>query len=66
MAPAATPRMANGGKSWNQPVMATKVVYMQKEEGRNAADEQNIPVLRTRKANIRRPTCKPNFLHTAL
>lgn len=30
------------------------------------ADEQNIPVLRTRKANIRRPTCKPNFLQTAL
>lgn len=77
--------------------MATSVVYMQKEEGRNAeekeeqtqkkskknlskkydpvhwvkdaplpADEQNIPVLRTRNANIRRPTCKPNFLQTAL
>lgn len=30
------------------------------------ADEQNIPVLRTRNANIRRPTCKPNFLQTAL
>lgn len=30
------------------------------------ADEQNIPVLRTRNANIKRPTCKPNFLQTAL
>lgn len=30
------------------------------------ADEQNIPVLKTRNASIRRPTCKPNFLQTAL
>lgn len=30
------------------------------------AEEQNIPVLRTRNANIRRPTCNPNFLQTAL
>lgn len=30
------------------------------------ADEQNMPVLKTRKANNSRPTCKPNFLQTAL
>lgn len=30
------------------------------------ADEQNIPVLRTKKASISRLTCSPNFLHTAL
>lgn len=35
-------------------------------EGDQPAEEQNIPVLRTRNASIRRPTCKPNFLHTAL
>lgn len=29
-------------------------------------EEQNMPVLSTRKANIIRLTCKPNFLHTAL
>lgn len=34
--PAATPRMAKGGESWNHPVMATSVVYMQKEDGKNA------------------------------
>lgn len=43
MAPAATPMMANGVESWNQPVMATSVVYIQKEEGRKAEEkEQNI------------------------
>ena len=36
MAPAATPIMANGGESWNQPVMATSVEYIQNVEGRNA------------------------------
>lgn len=39
-APAATPRMANGGESWNHPVIATSVVYMQKEEGKNAEEEE--------------------------
>lgn len=29
-------------------------------------DEQNMPVLRTKKASIIRLTCNPNFLHTAL
>lgn len=38
MTPAATPMMANGVESWNHPVMATSVVYMQKEEGRNAEE----------------------------
>lgn len=43
MAPAATPMMANGVESWNQPVMATSVVYIQKDEGRKAVEkEQNI------------------------
>lgn len=43
MAPAATPMMANGVESWNQPVMATSVVYIQKEEGRKAEEkEQNV------------------------
>lgn len=32
--------MANGGESWNQPVMATSVVYMQKDEGRNAVGKE--------------------------
>lgn len=40
MAPAATPMMANGVESWNQPVMATRVVYMQKDEGRNAEERE--------------------------
>ena len=39
IAPAATPMTANGMESWNQPVIATIVVYMQKEEGRNAGGE---------------------------
>ena len=39
IAPAATPMTANGIESWNHPVMATNVVYMQKEEGRNAGGE---------------------------
>lgn len=43
MAPAATPMMANGVESWNQPVMATSVVYIQKDEGRKAVEkEQNV------------------------
>lgn len=36
MAPAATPVMAKGVESWNHPVIATNVVYIQKEEGRKA------------------------------
>lgn len=40
IAPAATPRTANGVESWNHPVMAISVVYMQKEEGRNAEKEE--------------------------
>lgn len=32
--------MANGGESWNQPVIATSVVYMQKEEGKNAEEDR--------------------------
>lgn len=40
MAPAATPMMANGVESWNQPVMATSVVYIQKDEGRKAEEKQ--------------------------
>lgn len=39
MAPAATPMMANGVESWNQPVMATSVVYIQKDEGRKAVEK---------------------------
>ncbi len=47
MAPAATPIMANGDESWNQPVMATSVVYMQKEDGRNAEErEQKKRIIR--------------------
>lgn len=41
MTPPATPIMANGVESWNHPVMATSVVYMQKEEGRNAERKKN-------------------------
>lgn len=40
MTPAATPIMANGVESWNHPVMATSVVYMQKEEGRKAEEKE--------------------------
>lgn len=40
IAPAATPKIANGVESWNHPVMAISVVYMQKEEGRNAEKEE--------------------------
>lgn len=40
MAPAATPSTASGVESWNHPVMAISVVYMQKEEGRNAEGRQ--------------------------
>lgn len=40
MAPAATPMMANGVESWNQPVMATSVVYIQKDEGRKAVENE--------------------------
>lgn len=39
MAPAATPITANGVESWNQPVMATIVVHMQKEDGKNAEEK---------------------------
>lgn len=46
MAPAATPIIANGVESWNHPVMATSVVYIQKEEGRNAEEkEQNWKII---------------------
>lgn len=109
MAPAAIPSTARLGRPWNQPVIATTVLYMQNVLGRKAAhntntltcsaytrqkrkiahkqfssnfpvinqtrqirptdspaEEQNIPALRTRNASRSRPTCKPNFLHTAL
>lgn len=46
--PAATPRMANGGESWNHPVMATSVVYMQKEDGKNAKGGDRKSVVRER------------------
>lgn len=66
IAPAATPSTAMGVLSIYHPVIAINVVYMQKLLGRNADDEQNMPVLSTRKASIIRLTCSPNFLHTAL
>lgn len=66
IAPAATPSTAMEVLSIYQPVMAINVVYIQKLLGRNADDEQNMPVLRTKKASIIRLTCNPNFLHTAL
>lgn len=40
MAPAATPSTANGVESWNQPVMAIRVVYIQKEEGSSAEETE--------------------------
>lgn len=44
-APAATPSMARLGRPWNQPVIATTVLYMQKVLGRNAADTRHGPKL---------------------
>lgn len=38
--PAATPITASGMESWNHPVMAIRVVYMQKEEGRKAEEKE--------------------------
>lgn len=63
MAPAATPTMANGAESWNHPVMATSVVYIQKEEGRKAeAEEQRRWMMNHSKQET--PTESPHCLYT--
>lgn len=40
MAPAATPKIAKGGESWNHPVIAIRVVYIQKDDGRKAEEKE--------------------------
>lgn len=63
MAPAATPRTAKLDLSWNHPVMATRVQYMQKVLGRKAVDKEQEKVSGEEEEGEeehlrRRPTCR--------
>ena len=58
--------MITSSRPLNHAAMATKPQYIVKEDGKNADEAINIPLLGTKNINVKNATLHPNIFFIAL